>query len=131
MKLSPLAPLLVFLASGSLARANPPAEPTSGQDRVTTDAAGRETSRVRTLPDGSTETVQMTWAGPLKRAVVSETRNASGQILHRRTERFDDKGRLSELRSVDVDAKGRERGSRKTYAYDAKGSPMEQAFPIE
>jgi hypothetical protein len=131
MRLCRFPSLLILLAASSLAFSERAAESQSVPDRVMTDSAGREVSRVRALPDGTTETSRVTWAGQRKRSVLSERTDASGRIVHRTLERFDDKGRRSELRAVDVDIQGHERGSRKVFTYDQKGSPIEQTFPIE
>ena len=129
MKLMPL--FILSVAMGLPASSNARAEDQLSRDRVTTDRAGREVTRVRTLSDGRTETTHVTWEGERRQAVSSETTDANGRVVQRSLKRFDAKGRPSELRLVDVDDQGHERGWRKIYTYGPKGSPRERTFTIE
>jgi YD repeat-containing protein len=128
MRVSTLAAVVAVLVASASVGATPPAE---DPDRVITDASGREVSRIRTMPDGTTEISRVAWAGQTKHAVSTEVRDATGRIVHRKLERLDVQGRLTELRDVDVDARGHERGAQTRYTYDAKGTRREQTLPIE
>jgi len=102
----------------------------SRPDRVLRDAAGREVERITEHPDGTAVISRTEWSERVRRTVLTETRQR-GRLIKRRLERFDDKGRLSAVRAVDVDAQGHERGSETTYSYDARGTRTERRVVIE
>jgi hypothetical protein len=123
-----IAALSVVLAFGldlgaALAQSRP--------DRVLRDAAGREVERITEQPDGTAATSRTEWSDQVRRTVLTETRQRDGRLIKRRLERFDDKGRLSAVRAVDVDAQGHERGSDTIYSYDARGVRTERRVVIE
>jgi YD repeat-containing protein len=99
---------------------------------VDRDASGRELRRTVLGDDGSRQvTSREYWTGQktVKRS-VEETRDRSGRPTARTTETFDLRGRLLERHAVSIDAAGRERGTRTTYAYDAAGERRESTTPV-
>lgn len=123
--------ILITLFGGAIVAPARAAQAPPSADRVLVDASGREVLRTRTWPDGSTETSRLTWTGPVKRASVTERRDATGRLVHREQERFDDHGRLAERVAIDVDAAGHEQGWRKVYSYDPAGQAKERTAVIK
>src|SRR4051812_20670969 len=107
------------------------AVPSSATDQVVQDRSGRELLRRKTLPDGGTEISRVTWSGAIRRAVVTERADATGHVVHRERERFDDRGRLAERVAVDVDVAGHEQGWRKAYHYDEAGVATERTVALK
>jgi len=107
----------------SLIAFGPSAALAAAPDEVTTDASGREISRVHSNADGSSQHTSTKYAEGQARTVVREEINPRSRVTQRVVEQYDSSGRLAQRKEVTVDATGREKGQRLSYRYDPDGRP--------
>jgi hypothetical protein len=99
---------------------------------VTKDASGRIQSRTVLNADGSRHvTSNEYWPeSTVARHTVDQDIDASGRTTRRLVQEFDDHGRVLEKRDLNVDAAGKERGTRTRYSYDPQGQRRETSSPL-